>query len=71
MKPIPDFGVDLPWIEMVRASESQAVIEEESPVGDIHALHRERPAFSDTLPERQIEGGVLGQTGGTTVIREP
>jgi hypothetical protein len=45
MKLVADFRIDLSRFEIVRASEGQAVIEEESPVANVQSLNGHGPAL--------------------------
>jgi len=51
VKPVPHFAIDLPGLEIVRSTEGQAVIEQETPVGYVNRLNGNGPALSKTLAQ--------------------
>src|ERR1035441_1961287 len=70
MKPVPDLPIVLARGEIVRSAESQAVVQQESPVGSLERRNGNPPALAVALPQRKIDGDVTGETRGTAVVRK-
>ena len=68
---VAHFTINLARFEIVSAAEGKTVIQQEAPVSHINALDRNRPTLPKVLSHRQVEGGMLRQTGGSAVVGEP
>ena len=60
VKPVAKLDVDLPRVVPVEAAEGQTVVDQMA-VGHVQRIHRSRKPVAELLPQRKIEGGVLGQ----------
>src|SRR5882724_7648042 len=55
MKPVAHLDVNLSRLSEVRAAERVGTVQQESPVGQIHGLQCDQPAFSEAFAKRSIE----------------
>ena len=52
VKSVAQLGVYLPWVDVMRAAESVAGIEQISGIGDVDRVSRNRPAFAEVFTDR-------------------
>src|SRR6266850_2233115 len=71
MKSILDLHEDLArFEEMGPSRKGQTVIQQEPPIGDVQRRHRDRYAFTDTLPQRNIGGRMSRKMIWTAAVGE-
>ena len=62
--------VDLPRIVIVHAAESQAVVDEQMPVGQVHHRHGRGKIGTEILAGAEIQFRVSRQMAGRIIVRE-
>ena len=58
MKAVTERNVYLPRIVPVKAAEGQAIVQQNTPVGDVEGSQSYRSLLAESLPECKIDGGV-------------
>jgi hypothetical protein len=57
---VAEFGVDFAWVVIVEAAEGEAVVEQDSAIGDVGCGDGCGEFVGEGLSDGEIEGGVLG-----------
>ena len=58
METVAQLDKNFPRIQVVRASKGKAVVERHPAIGDVQGLNVQREALAETLPEREVKGGM-------------
>src|SRR5258706_3592251 len=70
MKAVPHLQIYLTRVCIVRTAESFTIIQQESPVGCVERVQRERPILTDSHPQRNVHSGVRLQPFGAFPVRK-
>jgi hypothetical protein len=71
MKTIPELGVRLARVDVVRAAKSVAVVQKVACVGNVCSVKGNRPALAEALADGQVKSGMRRKMGGTVRCDKP